>query len=237
MSDNWIFDAPPEAGRGEGKTRFGSLGIIASRVNLVTGDPGYTVPGLNAKGEPFHFAGKQLDPNGKSSHIILTLDQANKDGQQYTAFQHFMYWESDPDCKITFPTLKAHFGEKLEKLKGTKVNVQVDEVTYTEKNFTHYAWKVVKVFDSLQARDAAEADFFKRSANGSGNSSPVSAPSAASSGVSSGNELAPYQSALVKNVAKWRAEGNGEDALKALIVENFQVTPKSAQEWLAAHPA
>jgi len=228
--NNWNpFEGEPTGG--EGKTRFGLLALIANKVELV-GGASYTVPGLTLKGEPFAFKGKQLTPDGKNTHVILTLEQHDSKGEKYMAFQDFMYWKNDAGCKITLPTLKARFGEKLTGLYGKRVPVQIEEIEYQDRDYTRRAWKVVNVFVTPEDCVRAEAAFFKRE-NGNSASSPVSQPSAV--GASSGaSPLALFATSLATNIAKWRAEGNDDAALVPLIAVNYDVTPKVAQEYVAS---
>lgn len=231
MSDNtnWNpFEGEPTGS--EGKTRFGMLAIIAHRVELASG-ASYTVPGLTLKGEPFLFKGKQLTPDGKNTHVILTLEQHDSKGVAYTSFTDFMYWKNDGACKITLPTLKARFGEKLAGLYGKRVPVQIEEIEYQDRDYTRRAWKLVKVFVTPEDCARAEKDFFSRHANGNGNSSPGSAPSVVGAFAQHPNELDGFAS-LPAQLAK--AGVQGEAAVK-WIVENYQVTPKVATDYLASH--
>lgn len=157
---------PFESGPAEqAKKRFGTLAVIANHVELVTG-AGYSVPGLvNKDGESWTFRGKQLKPDARNLHVILTLESTRKDGGAYTAFIDFMYWQSDPVFKATFTALTEQFGEHLEGLHGKKRDVMLQEVTVNDRGYEKVAWQVQRVFKDRAEREVAEREYFAKFSN------------------------------------------------------------------------
>jgi len=153
------FDAPAPEG-GQQKFYFGRLRIVTNKVNLVKG-ASYVEPGLTGKnGEPWEFRGKMKVDDGQHTHVIPIIQARNSSGQDYNAFRDFMYWGSDPVYRVTFPSLKEHFGEKLEGIWGKSAFVQAEVVDVDDNGYSKQAFQIVKVFKDRQEMEAAETAHF-----------------------------------------------------------------------------
>lgn len=160
------FDEEPQSGGT--KNGFGTLTLSVKNVLLVTGDPGYTLPGVeNPKdGVAWVFKGKKVVEQDANRHIVVMIDRTAKDGHAYKAFCDFMYWEKDAGCKIALPALRKHFGKNLASIFPDKsAEVQYEEVKYLETGNdgverTRRVFKIVKVFENKAECEAAEKAYF-----------------------------------------------------------------------------
>src|SRR3990167_1645753 len=160
------FDEEPQSGGT--KNGFGTLTLSVKNVLLVTGDPGYTLPGVeNPKdGVAWVFKGKKVVEQDANRHIVMMIDRTAKDGHAYKAFCDFMYWEKDAACKVALPALRKFFGKNLAGIYPDKsAEVQYEEVEYADTGKdgmerTRRAFKIIKVFGTKAEREAAEKAYF-----------------------------------------------------------------------------
>jgi hypothetical protein len=153
------FDAPPPEG-GQQKFYFGRLRLVTNKINLVKG-ASYVEPGLNNQnGKPWEFRGKMKADSGQHTHVIPIIQAKNSSGQDYNAFRDFMYWGSDPVYQVTFPSLKEHFGDKLDGIWGKSAFVQAEVVDVDDNGYSKQAFRIVEVFANRQAMEAAETTHF-----------------------------------------------------------------------------
>jgi hypothetical protein len=133
---------------------------VTNKINLVKG-ASYVEPGLNRQdGTPWEFRGKMKADNGQHTHVIPIIQAKNSSGQDYNAFRDFMYWGSDPVYQITFPSLKEHFGNKLEGIWEKSAFVQAEVVDVDDNGYSKQAFKIVLVFPNRQEMETAETAHF-----------------------------------------------------------------------------
>lgn len=167
------FETP--ATESEGRMSFGTLRIFTNKVNLVKGasyvvnalgidpDPNSPLNCLTDKnGNLWELRGKQLASNGMHTHVLVVITQRASDERLYNNFRDFMYWQADVCQRVTMPSLKQHFGDKLQQIWGKSAEVQAEIVEIEDGGYTRQAFKILKVFDSPEARQKAEEAFFSQ---------------------------------------------------------------------------
>lgn len=172
MSQNPFVHPPAEQ---EGKMAFGTLRVYTNKVNLTKGaeyimdslgidpDPDSSLNRLTDKsGNFWAFRGKQKAPNGTHTHVIPVITRRASDGRLYNDFRDFLYWQNDVCQRVTIPSMKQHFGQKLEGIFGKSAEVQAEVIEIEDGDYTRQAFKILKVFKTKEEREAAETAFFSQ---------------------------------------------------------------------------
>jgi len=230
------FDAP--AAQSEGKMAFGTLRVFTNKVNLTKGasyiaealgidpDPASPLNRLTYKdGNLYEFKGKQKLPNGQHTHVILVITRRASDGRIYNDFRDFMYWQNDVCQRVTIPSLQKFFGAKLDNIWGGKksAEVQAEVVEIDDKGYTRQAFKIIKVFNTQDEREAAETKFFGQF-NQSGAEIADDIPGFEDEPIPWGADGKPVESAPV---------GMTKDAAAALLPTLYAASGQDTDKFLA----
>lgn len=163
MTEKNPFREP--APKARGKSYFGRLEIQTHSVELESG-ASYVVPGITyPDGNLREFRGKKKkdDGSGQHTHVIVTVETRNREGNTYKAARDFLYWQDDVCQRVTIPSLQEHFGKDLSGIWGKSAWVQARIEEIEDGDYTRQAFVVERVFDNRQQMEDASMEFFDNS--------------------------------------------------------------------------
>lgn len=163
-SNNWW--EPQSSGK---KRKYGVLNVFVNKVTLKSG-ASYTIPGVkDDSGALREFKGKYA--GGDAVHIVLELKIKNREGGTYTTTRDMVTFDKKW-TEIVVPSLQRIFGKNLGVLPNRNHYVCVEEVVdpygkpyksrLTGEDTQGVTWSFVEKFDSEEAMNKAERDYFAR---------------------------------------------------------------------------